>query len=29
LEAKVFFETAAQNRFEGLKPSLRIAIPLL
>ncbi|MBE9461340.1 transporter [Dyadobacter subterraneus] len=28
LEAKVFFETAAKNRFEGVKPSFRIGIPL-
>lgn len=28
MEAKVFFETAAKNRFEGVKPSIRIGIPL-
>ncbi|SDI82239.1 SphA family protein [Mucilaginibacter sp. P25] len=28
LEAKVFFETAAKNRFEGTRPTLRLAIPL-
>jgi hypothetical protein len=28
IEAKVFFETAARNRFEGSRPTLRIAIPL-
>lgn len=28
IEAKVFFETAARNRFEGNRPTLRIAIPL-
>jgi hypothetical protein len=28
IEAKVFFETAAQNRLEGTRPTLRIAIPL-
>ncbi|WP_121812194.1 SphA family protein [Mucilaginibacter kameinonensis] len=28
IEAKVFFETAAKNRFEGTRPTLRIAIPL-
>lgn len=27
-EAKVFFETAAKNRFEGSRPTLRLAIPL-
>lgn len=28
VEAKMFFETAARNRFEGNRPTLRIAIPL-
>lgn len=28
IEAKVFFETGARNRFEGSRPTLRIAIPL-
>lgn len=28
LEAKVFFETDAKNRFEGVKPTFRIGIPL-
>lgn len=28
LEGKVFFETAVQNRSQGLRPTLRMAIPL-
>jgi len=28
IEAKMFFETGARNRFEGKRPTLRIAIPL-
>lgn len=28
IEAKIFFETGAKNRFEGSRPTLRIAIPL-
>jgi hypothetical protein len=28
LEAKVFFETGARSRFEGTRPTLRLAIPL-
>lgn len=28
VEAKVFFETTAKNRFEGTRPTLRLAIPL-
>ena len=28
IEAKVFFETAAKDRFEGTHPTLRLAIPL-
>lgn len=28
VEAKVFFEASAKNRFEGTRPTLRLAIPL-
>ncbi|KQS41781.1 hypothetical protein ASG14_04850 [Pedobacter sp. Leaf194] len=28
IEAKMFFETGARNRFEGNRPTLRVVIPL-